>query len=388
MKTLQLTRLACLTTFGVALAGVAHSQDANYYYLGASVGQSNSLISPDDTNNSLFGLGNGAAVQSQNQADTAYKIFGGYQFNRNFSLEGGYYNLGKFTYNAAAPAPRLGSVSGKYEVEGLNLDVIGTVPLSDRFSAFGRIGAAYSYTHDTFNGSGTLTPGSSQPSKYDTNLKLGLGLQYEFNSSMQLRGEVEHYRINDAFDNRGDVNVYSLSLVFQIGRKAATPPVVMTPAVYVAPVAEPQPAPVAEPVVVLVPVAPAPPAPKVVRLSADSMFGFDKAVLGPNSKEVLDNFAKSTEGVSFDSISVEGNTDRIGTAAYNDKLSTARAQAVKNYLATTPQLQSATINASGRGENNPVTKPEDCVGTKPTKALIACLQPDRRVDVQMTGARQ
>jgi OOP family OmpA-OmpF porin len=164
---------------------------------------------------------------------------------------------------------------------------------------------------------------------------------------------------------------------------------VASPAVYVAPVARPMPEPVliakAPPPVVVVPV-PAPP-PTRVRLSADSLFGFDKAVIGPTGRTTLDTFARDTEGVKFDAISVEGNADRLGRAAYNDKLSLQRAEAVKAYLATTPQLHNVTINASGKGQSNPMTKPGDCEGSKPSKALIACLQPDRRVDVEMTGVR-
>jgi OOP family OmpA-OmpF porin len=216
---------------------------------------------------------------------------------------------------------------------------------------------------------------------------VGVGLQYDINPSMQLRGEAERYRINDAFDNRGDINVFSLSLVFPIGRRAAMP--VATPAAYVAPVAPPEPAPMpvaqAEPPVAVGPMAPPPPT--RVQLSADSLFGFDKAVIAPDGKTALDSFAKSTEGVKFDAITVEGHADRLGSSAYNDKLSRERAEAVKSYLATTPQLQNATITASGKGESSPITKPGDCVGNKPTKKLIACLQPDRRVDVEMTGVR-
>ena len=386
MNTHLLTRLACLATLGAALAGAAHSQEANYYYFGLSAGQSHSQLSEDATNSSIFGAASGAAVNGREPQDTAYKIFGGYQFNRNFALEGGYFNLGKFTYGAAAPG---GTLGGTYEAEGLNMDVIGTLPLGERFSAFGRIGAQYAHTHDSFSGTGTLTPPTSNPSKNETNLKVGVGLQYDISPSMQLRGEAERYRINDAFDNRGDVNVFSLSLVFPIGRKVESHTAAVTPAPYVAPVAQPEPTPMAKsvPVVEAVPVAPVPPAPKVVQLAADSMFGFDKAVLGPNGKITLDTFAKDTEGVKFDSISVEGNADRLGSAAYNDKLAMQRAEAVKNYLATTPQLQNATISATSLGENNPMTKAGDCVGTKPTKALITCLQPDRRVDVKMSGVR-
>jgi OOP family OmpA-OmpF porin len=384
MPSKLLLRLVCLSTLSAAMLGQAQAQEANSYYFGLGAGQSHSQLNEADTTSSLLGSSRGSSITGNEQQDTAYKIFGGYQFNRNIGLELGYFNLGKFSYNAAAPGGRL---NGTYEVEGLNLDLVGTLPLSERFSAFGRLGAQYANTRDSFNGIGTLTPSSNSASKRDTNLKVGLGLQYAFSPSVLLRGEAERYRINDAFDNRGDVNVFSLSLVFPIGRPAEQKPV-ETPAVYVAPAPEPVAVVVVpEPVVVLVPVTPAPPPPAPVHLSTDSMFGFDKAVLGPNGKVTLDGFAKDTVGVTFDAIRVEGNADRLGSATYNDKLSLQRAEAVKAYLATTPELKTATITATGNGENKPMTKPGECVGTKPTKALLACLQPDRRVDVEMTGKR-
>jgi OOP family OmpA-OmpF porin len=105
MNTTPIARLACLTALACALTGLAQAQDANYnpnyYYFGLSAGQSHSQLRQTDTTNSLLGAGNGSNLQGNEQQDTAYKIFGGYQFNRNFALEGGYFNLGKFTYNAA-----------------------------------------------------------------------------------------------------------------------------------------------------------------------------------------------------------------------------------------------------------------------------------------------
>jgi OOP family OmpA-OmpF porin len=389
MKPTTLFRLAGLTTLGAVLATASHAQEAAYSYFGLGVGQSHSQLNQMDTTNSLLGAGNGATLQGNEQQDTAYKIFGGYQFNRNFALEAGYFNLGKFTYRATAGADTL---NGTYDVEGINLDLVGTMPLGERFSAFGRFGIQHALTRDGFNGTGTLAPANNSPSKRENNLKVGVGLQYDISPTMQLRGEAERYRINDALDNRGDINVFSLSLVFPIGRKAPGLPMA-TPAVYVPPpepvaAPEPAPVPVAEvppPVVVAAP--PPPPPPTRVQLSADSLFGFDKAVLGPDGKGALDTFARSTEGVKFDAISVEGNADRLGKAAYNDRLALQRAQAVKAYLATTPQLQNAAIQASSKGQSNPMTKTGECVGKKPTKALIACLQPDRRVDVELTGVR-
>ena len=57
------------------------------------------------------------------------------------------------------------------------------------------------------------------------------------------------------------------------------------------------------------------------------------------------------------------------------------------WLLSSGRLDSAKITAIGKGESTPVTKPEDCKGTKPTAKLIACLQPDRRVEVEVTGTR-
>ena len=58
---------------------------------------------------------------------------------------------------------------------------------------------------------------------------------------------------------------------------------------------------------------------------------------------------------------------------------------MKAYLVSSAGLQSQKISAVGKGETAPETK--DCVGNKPNPKLIACLQPDRRVEVEVTGTR-
>jgi OOP family OmpA-OmpF porin len=80
-----------------------------------------------------------------------------------------------------------------------------------------------------------------------------------------------------------------------------------------------------------------------------------------------------------------GHTDRIGSVKYNQKLSVKRAEAVKQYLVD-KGIAANRIYAEGKGKSQPVTKAGDCKG-KVTSALIACLQPDRRVDVEVTGTK-
>ena len=107
----------------------------------------------------------------------------------------------------------------------------------------------------------------------------------------------------------------------------------------------------------------------------------------PEGRAALDKFAQELKGPEFDVITVEGHTDRLGSTAYNQRLSTQRAEAVKAYLVTSGGVAAPKVAAVGKGEAAPVTKPEDCKGSKPNPKLIACLQPDRRVEVEVVGTR-
>lgn len=137
--------------------------------------------------------------------------------------------------------------------------------------------------------------------------------------------------------------------------------------------AAPAPAPVATPK----------PAAKKVTLSADALFDFDKAVLRDEGKAKLDKLSEDVKGLNLEVIIATGHADRFGTDAYNQKLSEKRAQAVKAYL-TDKGIEANRIFAEGKGKTQPVTKPGDCKGPK-SKKVIACLQPDRRVDIEVIG---
>lgn len=139
---------------------------------------------------------------------------------------------------------------------------------------------------------------------------------------------------------------------------------------------------------------PPPPAPapaparmvaKSINFSADALFAFDKAVLKPEGRSELDNFARDLSGAQYEAIFVTGHTDRFGSNDYNQKLSERRAHAVKDYLVSR-DVPANRISANGKGETQPVTQSGDCKGAKSVK-VIACLQPDRRVHVEVTGTK-
>ena len=151
--------------------------------------------------------------------------------------------------------------------------------------------------------------------------------------------------------------------------------------------AEPAPAPVVAP-----PPAPAPapaPAPKPVvervTLSADTLFDFDKSVLRSDGKAKLDDLVDKLKAVDVQTIIDIGYTDRIGSKAYNLKLSERRAETVKAYLVS-KGVAADRILAKGKGKADPVTRPGQCKGHV-TRKLIKCLQPDRRVEIEVIGTR-
>ena len=131
-------------------------------------------------------------------------------------------------------------------------------------------------------------------------------------------------------------------------------------------------------------------APKVsasrkVQFSADALFDFDKALLKPAGKTMLDDLAKELKGVQYEVVLVTGHTDRFGSESYNQKLSERRAHAVKDYLVGR-DIPADKITAEGKGKSQPETKAGECLGAKSAK-VIACLQPDRRVDVEVSETR-
>lgn len=123
-----------------------------------------------------------------------------------------------------------------------------------------------------------------------------------------------------------------------------------------------------------------------ITVAADALFDFDKAVLRPEGKKKLDEVAAKSKEIKLEVILAVGHTDRFGSLAHNMKLSERRAAAVKTYLVS-KGVDANRIYTEGKGPKNPVTKPDQCPGKKATKQVIECLQPDRRVDIELIGTK-
>jgi len=128
------------------------------------------------------------------------------------------------------------------------------------------------------------------------------------------------------------------------------------------------------------------PAAKKVTLAADALFDFDKAVLRPEGKAKLDQLANDIKNIKLEVIIAVGHADRIGSDKYNQKLSERRAAAVKDYLVG-KGIEANRVYAEGKGEKQPVTGDKCGKSVAKSKKLIECLQPDRRVEIEVIGTQ-
>lgn len=121
-----------------------------------------------------------------------------------------------------------------------------------------------------------------------------------------------------------------------------------------------------------------------IALQAEVLFGFDKSNLKDEGKRILDVevVEKMKAHPEVELVLITGHTDRIGDDKYNQRLSERRAAAVKKYIASQGIAESR-LHAVGKGESEPVA---DCKGVR-GKKLIECLQPNRRVVVEIEVQR-
>ncbi|BAO80301.1 outer membrane protein and related peptidoglycan-associated (lipo)protein [Serpentinimonas raichei] len=218
---------------------------ATGWYGGASVGGSAATIAEDRITRGLLGQGLVTNGFSERDRDVGFKLFGGYQINRNFGVELGWFDMGEMGYTATTTPP--GSLQGDVTVRGLNLDLVGTLPLTERLSLLGRLGVAHVHTRGRFAATGAVTNpyGATRTSERDTGLKLGVGLAWKLTDAWDLRGEFERLRIRDTVGNRGHVDMLSVGVVYRFGggpAPGAAAPVAAAPA-WVAPAPPAPPAP-------------------------------------------------------------------------------------------------------------------------------------------------
>ncbi|MGZ8318142.1 MAG: outer membrane beta-barrel protein, partial [Telluria sp.] len=307
-------------------------------YIGVSAGRSRAHFDDQAFARDLTAPGGTVNSYSSDEKDVGYKLFIGKNINKYIAVEGGYFDLGEFSYTTRTVQG--GSLTGDVRYRGVNADLIGKLPLSQRFMLFARAGMGYVKADTDFSGSrvNAIAPQNSEEGKWKPHF--GVGAEMGLTRKLSLRLEAERFRVKDFMQDNGKTDLYSLGLVYKLGNPVATAvPVVYTPPPAPAPVAAPAPAPEPAPV----------PTSEKVSFAAEALFDFDKAIVKPDGMRALDELLAKLEGMNTEVMVTVGHTDSIGTDAYNQKLSLRRAEAVKAYIVSKGVDQSR-VYTEGKGE--------------------------------------
>ena len=353
-----------LVVAGLAAASVAQAApQANTFYVGAKAGQASFhdgiKSNTDATNPRSLNFGNGYHRNS-----VTYGVFGGYQVlnqdNFGLAVEAGYDDFGRVKFL------RNGKTNVKHTNHGAHLGVKGSYGLTEGLDFYGRAGAALVRSdYKVYNSKGARVHSAGRHSLRVSPV-FAAGFEYALPSLPELALRLEYQwlarvgklrtedRPNSSVDYNPWIGSINAGLSYRFGQGAA---------------------PVVAPEVVS----------KTFSLASDVTFAFGKANLKPQAKATLDGIYGEIAQVNNANVAVAGYTDRIGKDAFNVKLSQRRADSVANYLVA-KGVPAQNISAVGHGKANPVTG-STCDAVKGRKALIACLAPDRRVEIAVNGTK-
>ena len=345
-----------LVVAGLAAASVAQAApQENTFYAGVKAGQAS------------FHDGIRALARENNDGyhrnSFTYGVFGGYQIlnqdNLGLAVELGYDDFGRAKFRSR------GQTVAKHTNHGAHLSLKGSYEVLEGLDVYGKAGVAlvrsdYKFydpdgvrDHEagrhSLRTSGLFAVGA----EYAVLPELAVRLEYQWLTRVgKLRTQGEP---NSAIDYNPWIGSINAGISYRFGQGAA--PVVAAPEVVS----------------------------KTFNLNSDVTFAFGKANLKPQAQAALDGIYGEIAQVNNAKVAVAGYTDRIGSDAGNLKLSQRRADTVANYLVQKGVATNA-ISATGYGKANPVTG-ATCDQVKGRKALIACLAPDRRVEIAVNGTK-
>ncbi len=191
-----------LAIAAVALAGASavHAQTTSSPATGSSWYAPNSAYIGFNAGQSNYRQGCGTGAFSCGDKDDAYSIYGGSMLNNNFGLELGYLNMGDIARGG-----------GTTKAEGVNLSLVGKLPLSQSFGLFGKVGTTYGRTNvSSLPGSG-ITAGKED----GFGLSVGAGVSYDFSERWSAVLQWDRHDFKFAGAGRENINATTLGVKYR-----------------------------------------------------------------------------------------------------------------------------------------------------------------------------
>jgi OOP family OmpA-OmpF porin len=190
--------LMALGIVAAATALPAAAQQTQHFYAGVSLGQAKY----NDVCSDLPGF-------SCDNKDTAFRLFGGYQFHRNIGVELGYADLGKAKFSGRLLGT---SVSGEEEFSAFDLVAVGSWPIGDKFNVFGKLGMYHGEVKVSATASLAGLSATAGDSDSGSDFTYGLGAGFDFTRNLGARLEWQRY---SGFSDAKDLDVFSLGLLYR-----------------------------------------------------------------------------------------------------------------------------------------------------------------------------
>lgn len=180
--------VAALTAVAGAQAQTNYGMNPGANYVGLNIGKSD------------FSLGNGIGFFPSDKRDTVYNIYAGNYYNKNFGLELGYTNFGKVS-----------RAGGDTKAQGVNLSLIGALPLSPSFNLLGKIGTTYSRTDVNSSPFSGVASGSES----GFGLSYGIGAEYAFNPQLSAVLQYDEHNMKFASTGRERISATTVGLRYR-----------------------------------------------------------------------------------------------------------------------------------------------------------------------------
>lgn len=165
------------------------------WYAGLGVGQSHYRDVASSIDSAVASAGGTSTTTSVSPLSEGWKVYGGYQFNKYLAIEGGYTNLNDAHAVTTITAPSAGTLRTNVATDAWSLALVGTLPLTDKFSLMGKAGAAYVLpdvtTKASGSGSGTMASAAIGHDSYRP--VYGVGASYALLDNLNLRAEYERF---------------------------------------------------------------------------------------------------------------------------------------------------------------------------------------------------
>ncbi|EOS9897027.1 outer membrane beta-barrel protein [Vibrio cholerae] len=303
----------------------------------------------------IHGLNHIEGVQSSVDDATAANLFLGYDVNDYLSIEGGYLYVGK---GKSDELP--------FQNNGATFSLNGRVPLVGDLSLTAEAGAYWATTEGLGEKDRKVSP------------MLGAGLSYQINEQFDVQArwryikdvaDIQSERYQTRFEPNENVGMIELVYhPFRSTKSELVQPVTVQEAI---PTQE-------EPEMVLTD--------KPFELNADIRFNLNQTTLDQAALQTLDNLNQQLMHFNgkkeMESI-VVGYSDSLGSDAAKDRVAKARAEAVATYLAHlgVPENQ---IHVQAHSKAT-LHEGDTCYDIKDKSEQIACLAPNRHVEIKITG---